>query len=757
MNDTRQKDIDSENIKIAEKIRSDSRNIKLNQAANQKIIGEIRSNRGKKLPFYKIYKTGTAVAACIVLAVGLIVWNQTRMGNLGNTEKAVEETETVQKDSEKIVSAVTNSVKLATSYDEIKEKIREALNNENERILESTGTTKSNADDFSPLVSADVVDGTASRSNNSYSDTNVQTTGVDEGDIVKTDGKYIYTLSEKYIKDNITYRVVITEVSGKKMKEAGTIELNEKRIGKDAYVPEIYVQGNRLVVIATTAYYTCGVMEDYAGGFSENSDQSETTILIYDISDIQSPKLIGKNRQDGHYNESRIADGYLYTVSFWSAYDSEKGYIPKVNGKKIPCDSIYLPKVVKESSYSIITSINLEEGKDIKDSISVLGNGSKIYVSKDNIYLVNETYSEKDLSDTEEGKKIIKRYRRKRNISSENRLSDEEIAELKEDYDNEYDFSLVTKKFVVTVKEYSYKMEILKYQYKEGNLILIADCDLEGVTDDRFSLDEKDGYLRLVANIDTGRELSASYVYYDADNKEIQETYYDSETLKGGENSNTVYTLDDFLRIKGKISGLAEGEQIYAARYMGNYGYFVTYEETDPLFTVDFTDMENPKIVGELKMPGYSDYLQFYNEKLLFGIGVDDTSDQDWSLIKLDMYCVEEGSATREAMLTLNSTTDSPALYASKTLFMDSEKNLIGFPATDYVGNANVYEVKDYYYLFSYKNGIFRKLKKIEIEGNMSYATRGLYINNYFYIVTSGQIIAVNMSNYKIMGKISIK
>jgi uncharacterized secreted protein with C-terminal beta-propeller domain len=127
------------------------------------------------------------------------------------------------------------------------------------------------------------------------------------------------------------------------------------------------------------------------------------------------------------------------------------------------------------------------------------------------------------------------------------------------------------------------------------------------------------------------------------------------------------------------------------------------------------------------------------------------------SAIKLDMYNVAKGSAKCETTLTLSETIESPALYNSKELLMDSDRNIIGFPAVDFVGNDNEYKVEGYYNLFSYKKGAFHLLKKITIEEDVVYETRGLYINNYLYIVTPKQIQAVNMKNYKVMGKISIK
>ena len=79
--------------------------------------------------------------------------------------------------------------------------------------------------------------------------------------------------------------------------------------------------------------------------------------------------------------------------------------------------------------------------------------------------------------------------------------------------------------------------------------------------------------------------------------------------------------LDDKMKIIGKLSGIADGEEIYAARYIGDIAYFITYHNTDPLFAVDISDPETPKIIGKIKITGFSDYLHPYGKNKLLGIG----------------------------------------------------------------------------------------------------------------------------------------
>ena len=89
----------------------------------------------------------------------------------------------------------------------------------------------------------------------------------------------------------------------------------------------------------------------------------------------------------------------------------------------------------------------------------------------------------------------------------------------------------------------------------------------------------------------------------------------------GNQQTNYVYVLNDQMQVTGQIDGLAPGEMIYSARFMGDIGYFVTYRNVDPLFAVDLSDPENPRIIGQLKVTGFSDYLHFYGEDRLLGIG----------------------------------------------------------------------------------------------------------------------------------------
>lgn len=222
---------------------------------------------------------------------------------------------------------------------------------------------------------------------------------------------------------------------------------------------------------------------------------------------------------------------------------------------------------------------------------------------------------------------------------SKKNLLTKEIKKVKKAYGGEYDWSKVTETRKIGYFKSQIKTNIVKYSYKDGKLNFVNENSVEGYVDSNLSFDEKAGCLRFVSSNSTSSYAGERTVLKDGKGKIISEKivntndyekYYEEEVL-----DNNVYVLDENLKEVASIKGLAKNESVYAVRYLGNYGYFVTYENTDPLFTVDFSDMKNPKIVGKLKLPGYSDYLHFYDENSMLGLGMENDK-----YLKLEMYNV---------------------------------------------------------------------------------------------------------------------
>ena len=205
--------------------------------------------------------------------------------------------------------------------------------------------------------------------------------------------------------------------------------------------------------------------------------------------------------------------------------------------------------------------------------------------------------------------------------------------------------------------------------------------------------------------------------------------------------SNSVYVLDADLKTIGKIEDLAKNEQVYSARFLGDTGYFVTYEQTDPLFSVDFSDPENPKILGKLKIPGFSEYLHFYSDNLLLGIGMDTDKNGITNGVKISMFDISDPSDVKEvSKYTLDQYYYSDVFSDYRAALVDPEKNLIGFPLS---GSANQYVIISYD-----KDQGFQVQMQEEVNGNSYLGTRGVYANEKFYVINGNAIEAYRMGDY---------
>jgi hypothetical protein len=118
-----------------------------------------------------------------------------------------------------------------------------------------------------------------------------------------------------------------------------------------------------------------------------------------------------------------------------------------------------------------------------------------------------------------------------------------------------------------------------------------------------------------------------------------------TEDGPSGESESFVSVLaadGDQLREVGKVGGLGRGEQIYAVRFIGDAGYVVTFRQVDPLYTLDLSDPTAPRVVGELKIPGYSAYLHPVGPGLLLGVGQDASATGQTSGLQASLFDVSD-------------------------------------------------------------------------------------------------------------------
>ncbi len=196
-----------------------------------------------------------------------------------------------------------------------------------------------------------------------------------------------------------------------------------------------------------------------------------------------------------------------------------------------------------------------------------------------------------------------------------------------------------------------------------------AQGGVPGNTINQYAMDEYNGNLRIATNL--WQNTGGSVVFGGGQSSQI----------------NNVYVLNQNLSIVGKLEGLAQGENLHSVRFMGDKCYLVTFIRTDPLFVIDLSQPTNPKVLGELKIPGYSDFLQPYDETHLIGIGKDavDATGQNFAWyqgLKLSLFDVSDvNNPVQLANYTIGDRgTDSPALTDPKALLFDKSKNLLVIP-----------------------------------------------------------------------------
>lgn len=484
-----------------------------------------------------------------------------------------------------------------------------------------------------------------------YSTTNLQMEGVDESDIAKIDGSYIYTVEDKYI--------VITDIRDGKLKEV--TRFLPKDCGASDRVMEIYVDGDQLILVVQC--YETSLEEDSAFCYEMNG-KSTTQIQVYSIVDRKNPEFEGRLIQDGYYNTSRKIGDVVYLFTQYNMTSDVVGYvekeytsvIPKVNGEKIAASEIYLPESSGESGI-LVSSLDVNKPDKVLDSKLVISGYAQTYISKDALYL----------------------------------------------YEEDYDGAMIT--------------NIAKFALDEGRISGVAAAAVRGYVRDTFAINASDGYLRVLT------------------------TDYSTE-----DEVNALYILDENMKLTGQLTGIAPGEEIYAARFMGNTGYFVTYRNTDPLFTVDLSDPAKPEIIGELKVTGFSEYLHFWDDTHLLGIGYEsDENTGNIENIKLSMFNIENpGEVTEEAKLVLKDVDYSEALYDYKSVIISKDKNLIGLVCEDYSGSRT----KQTYQIYSYENGTFKKQAEIPgINGANYENVRGMYSGNVFYLWINDNITSYDMTD----------
>lgn len=522
-----------------------------------------------------------------------------------------------------------------------------------------------------------------------YSTTNIQVENVDEADIVKTDGEYVYSISEDTV--YITYAKNPTE-----MNVVSKIEEPLSNI----YPEDLILQHNKLIIIS--------------------GNTSKTVVKIYDLADIENPDKIKEFEINKEYYTSRYINGNLYVIS--SGRVASEGNLEYVeDGATVNPDKPNAYKIndLYTRMQTVIASYNLNAPENKIKVQSYLMDVENAYISEKNMYLIDNGYS---------GSRDVE-------------FSD--IFGLK---------GVLGIGDAIEESNSTYGSNIYKFNFKEdGSVEYQTKTQVEGTTIDQFSLDEKDDNLRI-----------ALY------------------TTKG----SRVVVLDNNLKQLGETAYLAKGEKMYSARFVGDRAYLVTYKNIDPLYSIDLSDPANPKALGALKIPGYSTYLQPYDENHIIGFGFQTeetvrrnslgrvtSSSAKVTGMKMALFDVSDISNPKMISEEVigDSKTNSTVLENHKALLLDKERNLLAIPIKNYTTDLSITEdddissaTKSYtsylksrtynkvgyaVYSLDTANGFnLRGIITHDVNSN-DYTSdiRGLYIDNTLYTVSNKEIKANNI------------
>ena len=542
------------------------------------------------------------------------------------------------------------------------------------------------------------------------SETNVQTVGIDEPDIVKTDGQEIYYAQEDqyyywqdYGDDQVTALI-------------SALPVDEMDIDS-----EILMSGDLLLADDVLMILSYG--EVIAYDVSDPTEPVETWSLEYD---------------DATYQDARLYNGQLYLLSYTWINEYEpcpiEPYTLAGEVVEISCRDVYHPvtPVPTDVTYNIM-SIDPATG-DIEDQLAITGaySDSTLYMSAENIYLTN-SYPESfvsivvDFFDQEAynlvSSEVLQKIRNLNayEISDQAKMVEfqvileEYLASLDDDerleFENEFENRMTN--YQEERKRELTTTQITKIDLKD--LSIEATGEVPGSPLNQWSLDEYDDYLRIGVTI--GGSGFWGWMFG-----------------SGAESVNDLYVLNDNLNIVGKVLDLGEGERIYSTRFIGEEGYMVTFRETDPFYVFDLSNPRKPEAVGELKIPGYSSYLHPLTQDLILGVGREDSN------VKLSLFDVTDPSDPQEVSKYTLDESWSDALETHHAFLQDSKFGVFFMPG----GRGG--------YVFSYADN------EISLEKAVAnvVAKRALYINDYLYVIGEDEIVVLDESTWERAGELNL-
>ena len=417
-----------------------------------------------------------------------------------------------------------------------------------------------------------------------FSGTNVQELGVDEADIVKTDGRRIFTVSAG--------RLVVVDAASRGT--AGSVAVAE------GWGRELFIDGDSLLLITRST--------------SDAADRSETVLQSIDVSG-DTPEITQTVNVQGNYVSARSVDGiarvimrydpqwsfpFVFpqnetaedvaetanraavlnsTLDDWLPHYTVGSADSSTGSLMVPCGDVHAPSVFSGFGVTTVMSVPISGAFDPSSSTAVMAPGDTVYASTGSLYAATTRWVEADTFDDDDAWEEAWRRRR---------------------------------------------TSIHRFDISGTQAVYEASGEVLGVIHNQFSLSEHDGYLRIVTTV--------GGPWGDESESQVR----------------VLSTGGDVLTEVGAVGDIGRGEQVQSVRFVGDVGYVVTFRQIDPFYTIDLSDPANPRILGELKIPGFSSYLHPISDTMVLGVGSDADPDGRITGAKVSLFDVSDLAAPRE-------------------------------------------------------------------------------------------------------------
>jgi uncharacterized secreted protein with C-terminal beta-propeller domain len=509
-----------------------------------------------------------------------------------------------------------------------------------------------------------------------FSETNVQVAGIDEADIMKTDGDFIYAISNNRV-------FIIRAYPGKDAEIVSTVDFSRKQ------PTGMFIHGNKLAVFGHLH------SRDFLKDIDFAPIHGMSFFEIYDMSDRSRPELKKDFKFEGTYFNARMKDEHVYFILINQPVSRATLPTPVIiedeHVRDIPVTDIaYFNIPYMNPQLVTVHSIDIEKAENNDSKSVAVEHGQNMYMSHKNIYITYTQIVNEQKINQKMLNELIEQH-----VSDTEMLLIDKIRKTDDDVLSEYEKDLKVKDIYMSHFNLLSSMERARIQnraqeltqkklQKYGNLeftvvhrigvnngrVRVKDNGtVPGHIINQFSMDEKDGVFRIATTI--SRRWSG---------------YSGSR-----ESTNNVYTLDDDLYIIGRLEGLARSEQIYSTRFIGDRLYMVTFRQIDPFFVIDLKNPRKIKELGKLKIPGFSRYLHPYDRNTIIGIGQDATEQGRTTGLKISLFDVRNVSKPKEVakFVTDERYANSTALYEHKAFLFDRNKKLLVIPAFSHGHNGD--------------------------------------------------------------------